>query len=132
MNVGHNIRTIRLIKNLTQEFVAEKSGISAKWLGKIENGLEPVSEELINSIAKTLDVKTEDLLNFNDKLVFNQSNTNNNNTNLINPVNNKWTSNYDSVEKIEALYEKLIAEKDKVIAEKNKQIEALEAQLKKK
>ncbi len=38
LQVGQNIRRIREYKNLTQEWVAEKSGLSVSTYGSIERG----------------------------------------------------------------------------------------------
>jgi len=46
MELGQNIRTIRLIKNLTQEYIADRNGISSKWLGKTEKGNEKANDQL--------------------------------------------------------------------------------------
>ena len=48
--IGHQIKTLREAKKLTQEQLASKCGISRVTLGKVERG------ELGNTSVKTLDI----------------------------------------------------------------------------
>lgn len=64
--VNRNIRKIRLIKNLKQEHVAERLGISLKTYQKMENGEAPVSVERLNTIAEVFEMQASDILNMPD------------------------------------------------------------------
>ena len=64
--VNRNIRKIRLIKNLKQEHVAERLGISLKTYQKMENGEAPVSVERLNTIADVFEMQASDILNMPD------------------------------------------------------------------
>jgi len=55
-NIGHNIQMVRIAKNLTQEDLAEKCGISDKHISAIERGLSAGSISLIIDICNVLDV----------------------------------------------------------------------------
>lgn len=61
-NLALNIRLERIKKHLTQEKLAELSGISAKHITKIENeGVTP-SVYFVYNIAKALNVTVDKLL----------------------------------------------------------------------
>ena len=62
--LGQNIKKYREIKNLSQEFLAEKVDLSREYICNIENGKKYVSLRKLFLIADTLDVKFSDLANF--------------------------------------------------------------------
>lgn len=70
MSIGHKIRRIREIKNYSQEFIAQKLEISPKAYSKIENEETKLSVDRLFQIADILEIKPEDLLNFDEKMVF--------------------------------------------------------------
>lgn len=70
MILGHKIKNIRELKNLTQEFVAEKLDISQSAYSKIEWETK-ISDEKLAQIAEALDVKPEDILAFDSQKYFN-------------------------------------------------------------
>lgn len=107
-----------MLKNLTQEHVALKSGISVKWLGKIENELEEATDEHQGAIAKTLEVSLEELNHFHERPIFNNCN------NSVNSAYNHIV-NFQSAEKIEELYKQMIQEKDKIIKELQEQLKKI-------
>ncbi|MBI4691210.1 MAG: helix-turn-helix transcriptional regulator [Nitrospirae bacterium] len=53
---GRKIRDIRLMKNLTQEKVAETAGINPKYLGEIERGLKGPTALVVYKLSKALEV----------------------------------------------------------------------------
>lgn len=117
MGIGNNIRTIRMLKNLTQDHVANLGGISAKWLGKIENELEEISDEHIISISKALEVSVEELQHFHEKPIFNNCN---------HSVNSGYNHivNYNCDNKITEFYKKIIEEKDTLIKDLQQQVKS--------
>ncbi|MDO4305030.1 MAG: helix-turn-helix transcriptional regulator [Bacillota bacterium] len=64
--LGYNIAYYRKHKNLTQEQLSEKVGISRQHLGAIEapNIVRPLSLDLLFSIAKVLEIEPYKLLMF--------------------------------------------------------------------
>jgi len=70
MILGHKIKNIRELKNLTQEFVAEKLDISQSAYSKIERETK-MSDEKLAQIADALEVKPEDILAFDSQKYFN-------------------------------------------------------------
>ena len=63
MTLGMRIKTLRKNLNLTQEKLAELSGISAKHITKIEKACVTPSAYLVYKIAKALDVSVDSLIN---------------------------------------------------------------------
>jgi|SRR5690606_264866 len=107
--IENKIRNIRELKNLTQEFMAEKLGISQAAYSKIENGATKVSFEKLQDIAKIMGVKVEDIQSFETDKYFHS-------------FNNIKESNIDSVivnsmdETIKKLYEDKIVLLEKLLA----------------
>jgi len=107
--IENKIRNIRELKNFTQEFMADKLGISQAAYSKIENGATKVSQEKLQDIAKIMGVKVEDIQSFETDKYFHS-------------FNNIKESNIDSVivnsmdETIKKLYEDKIALLEKLLA----------------
>jgi len=62
--LGKRIRELRKKKGLTQEELGEKSGISYKYLGSIERGLENPSFKHLTKIARVLGADLPELFRF--------------------------------------------------------------------
>ena len=60
--VGRNVRRIRLIKSLTQEELAERSGFSQQYISGLEKGQRNPSIITLYELAKALGVNHIDLL----------------------------------------------------------------------
>jgi transcriptional regulator with XRE-family HTH domain len=108
INVGQNIRRIREYKNLTQEAVAEKSGLSVSTYGNIERGEADVNFRKLADIAEALEVKEEDILSMGHNIYNNTFTTHDNSTGL-----NAGSQLY-SIDKM--VLEKLLKDKDEEIA----------------
>ena len=74
LQIGKKIKRLRELKNLTQNQVAEKIGITQGAYSKIEMGESEVSYTRLESISLAFGMKPEDIIAFNDNLVFNVSN----------------------------------------------------------
>lgn len=61
-SVGEKIRYYRRIKNLSQEELAEKSGLSNNFIGEIERNVKKPSLESFVSIANALEISSDVLL----------------------------------------------------------------------
>ena len=59
---GNKLKEIRLEKEFTQEELAEKVGIHATYVGKLESGKNNPSLMMIYKISCALKVKLKDLL----------------------------------------------------------------------
>ena len=62
--VGKRIKESRRAKKMTQEELAEKTNISAKYLSSIERGLENPTFDTIIKLACALDVDVPELFNY--------------------------------------------------------------------
>lgn len=62
MDIGNNIRLLRIQKGLNQKQLAERSGISASYLCDLEKGRFAGSIRVLQSIAAALDVCVSELL----------------------------------------------------------------------
>jgi transcriptional regulator with XRE-family HTH domain len=63
--VGKRIRTIRVKKGITQDRLAELTGLNRVHLYRLENGLQSMTLNTLKIIADTLEVRVRDLI---DKL----------------------------------------------------------------
>jgi transcriptional regulator with XRE-family HTH domain len=70
---GKRIKRFRELKNLTQEHIAEKLGISQNSYSRLENETVKISTDRLKEIAQILDVPAEYLIN-TEALVYNFSN----------------------------------------------------------
>ncbi|MBD2751364.1 helix-turn-helix domain-containing protein [Spirosoma validum] len=65
MKLGEKIRVLRTVKGYSQEVMAELLKLSVTGYGKIERGETEVTVARIGQIAIILDLKVEDILQFN-------------------------------------------------------------------
>jgi transcriptional regulator with XRE-family HTH domain len=70
MNINHNIKQFRELKNLSQEHMAKELRISQSSYARIENGTIDVKMERLQEIAKVLEVELPKLLELPSNLVF--------------------------------------------------------------
>lgn len=108
IKVGENIRIVRDLRGISQQFLADEIGISQKQLSKIENGQVSPTFLLVEKICEKLDISLQELLRLNELLVFN---------NIANHQQGGEYIAYNNtdVKQIEELYKKLLEEKDKRI-----------------
>lgn len=59
--MAQRIRAFRKLKGYTQDELARKLGISIAVLGSVERGTRKADDKLIERIASTLDVRSEEL-----------------------------------------------------------------------
>lgn len=89
--IKNKIKNIRELKNYTQEYMAERLGVTQAGYSKIEKGKTSLSYEKLVDIGKILDVSVEDIISFDyDKYFSNFNNKitgNNNGSILINADN---------------------------------------------
>ncbi len=69
-SLGHKIRKVRELKNLTQDRVAEEIGMTSSGYSRIERGEVRVSIERLEQIARALGVQPNDLTNFDENVFF--------------------------------------------------------------
>lgn len=62
--LARNLKRIRKDRELTQEELAERVGVSLGWISRIERGINAPNLKLLTKIAKALGVKVKDLIPF--------------------------------------------------------------------
>jgi transcriptional regulator with XRE-family HTH domain len=68
--VGRRIWMVRRNKGYTEEYMAQRLGISQRQYCRYEAGDTPLVPERLSEICEVLEVKEQDLLNFDEKLLF--------------------------------------------------------------
>jgi XRE family aerobic/anaerobic benzoate catabolism transcriptional regulator len=62
--LGKRIRSLRRLKDYSQEQLAEKAGISGKYVGEIERGQANISIDVLDNLSKALEISISSLLDF--------------------------------------------------------------------
>lgn len=70
-NLGLKIKKLRELKNLTQEHVAQVLGLNQSAYSRLETGDSEISFSKIEKIAELFDMKPEEVVSFNEQMVFN-------------------------------------------------------------
>ncbi|WP_035651265.1 MULTISPECIES: helix-turn-helix transcriptional regulator [unclassified Flavobacterium] len=110
-SIKNKIKSIRELKNYTQEYMAEQLGVTQAGYSKIEKGKTILSYVKLVEIARILEVSVEDILSFDSERYFSSFNKvigNNNGSILINTDENSATLKLLYEDKI-MLLEKLLA-----------------------
>ncbi len=71
VKIGPKIKQIRELRNYTQEYVAEKLGMSSAGYSRIERNQVDVNYEKLNKLASIFEVDVSELIKFDDKAIFN-------------------------------------------------------------
>ncbi|MGC4129245.1 MAG: helix-turn-helix transcriptional regulator [Bergeyella sp.] len=116
--IGNKIKNIRELKNLTQEYVAEKLDISQAAYSRLENGETKISKEKLLQIAEVLEVKPEDIKAFDSQKYFNSVG----NVEGDNNYNGIYINENDT-ELIKKLYEDKIELLEEIMKQQKKELE---------
>lgn len=68
--VGNKIKKIRELRNLTQDYMADALQMSQAGYGKIERDETDISLSRLQQIAEVLKVGFNDLIGFDEKMIF--------------------------------------------------------------
>jgi transcriptional regulator with XRE-family HTH domain len=118
MPVREKIRLLRLSRKWTQEYIAEKLGMSPHGYGALERGDSKIDTERLEEIAQLFELPTSELYDADTQNIFNSTGTNKNNTNTHNLIGNTpFQINVYSAEYVEI--------KNKLIECQNEEIVAL-------
>ena len=74
MQIGHKIKKLRELKNFTQKHVAEGIGVTQGAYSKVEQGDSEITYSKLEKIAEILQILPQDIINFNESVVFNYTN----------------------------------------------------------
>ncbi len=119
MEIGTKVKKLRELKNFTQEYMAKHLEMTVSGFGKIERNESEVSYQKLEKIAEILGIQVEDLVSFNEKLVFNIMH------NTTGTLQSGYISNNGALEK-EKLYEQIIVNQKEEIATLRTIIEKLQ------
>jgi transcriptional regulator with XRE-family HTH domain len=76
--VGNKIKKLRELKNYSQEYMAQELGMTPAGYSKIERDETEITLTRLNEIAKILGVDSQNILNFDEKQIFNFNNSHQN------------------------------------------------------
>lgn len=86
MIIGQRIRKLRELKNFTQEYMAEQLNMNQGSYSKLESGETDIPFSRLEQIAQVLGLNPEDIITFNEHIVFNLMNNKTANGLVINQV----------------------------------------------
>src|SRR2546428_6815282 len=116
MTMGKKISRIREWKGLEQEFVAAEWGMSQQAVSKMEQS-EVIEEEVLERVAKALDVSAEAIKNFSEEaVIYNiQNNYEGSNEGVASVSVGNYHCTFNPIDKIVELYDALLkSEREKV------------------
>lgn len=112
MNIGHNVKKIRELKNLKQEYVAREIGVSRRYYIMMENDEVEIKRERLDLIARVLNVHVNELSFFDDKKMFNAYPQGAADDTVLHVQRENLRLEKEALERQRELYEKLLQEKD--------------------
>jgi transcriptional regulator with XRE-family HTH domain len=120
LHIGRKISKIRELRGMKQEGLASLMGVSQQSISKIEQS-EEVEDLALERIAEALGVTAEAIKNFSEESVFNYFNNFSDNSINQGPIGSNNICNFNPIEKVVELYERLLAsEREKIELMKNK------------
>ena len=96
MDVGKNIKQIRELKNISQDYMANALEISQSTYAKIENGQVVPKVDRLKQIAAVLEIDLSTLLNTSNNFTFNFQNE----ANYSGYINNQHNELKETYEKL--------------------------------
>lgn len=78
LEIGNKIKKLRELKNFTQQYMAQNLSMTTAGYSKIERGETDLSVNRLADIAKILEVDISTIWNFDEKQIFNISNSHQN------------------------------------------------------
>jgi transcriptional regulator with XRE-family HTH domain len=76
-SIGNKIKKVRELRNYTQDYMANKLNMSPTGYGNIERDETDLPFSRLEKIAEALGMRIEDLISFDEKVIFNISNNSN-------------------------------------------------------
>jgi transcriptional regulator with XRE-family HTH domain len=116
-SIKNKIRSIRELKNYTQEYMADQLGVTQAGYSKIEKGKTILTYVKLVEIARILEVSVEDIISFDSERYFSNINTvkgNSNNGNIL--------INSDNSAALKELYEDKIKLLEKLLSKTEEEL----------
>ena len=101
LQLGQKIKKLRELKNFTQSHVASELGITQSAYSKMELGETELSYSKLTKIAEVLGMAPEEIMTFNEQMIFNV---------MHNQTGNGFVVNKGFTENEKKLYEDQIAQ----------------------
>jgi transcriptional regulator with XRE-family HTH domain len=67
--IGSNLRKLRELKNISQEFIANKLELSIKSYSNIENNVTKITLERLTQICEILEIHPQAMMNFDSEKI---------------------------------------------------------------
>lgn len=116
-SIKNKIKSIRELKNYTQEYMADQLGVTQAGYSKIEKGKTILSYVKLVEIARILEVSVEDIISFDSQKYFNSFNTVKGNSN-----NGSILINSNNGEALKELYEDKIRLLEKLLSKTEEEL----------
>jgi transcriptional regulator with XRE-family HTH domain len=123
-HIGRKIERIRELRGIKQDTLASKLGISQQAVSKLEQS-ETIDAKKLKEIADALGVTADTIKNFNEDVVIN-----NNNFNEQNQNNTVINYQFNPIDKLVEVFEENKKLYERLLESERKKNELLEAQLK--
>lgn len=126
MTIGDKIRKIRILKDIKQETIAEKLGISAQAYSKLERDTTKMDVHRLASIAELFGMTVDDIERFDDAQIWVHLTNCENGQGSYHIVNNHYHQDSNSVriemEKVIEQYQKIIEQQQEIIKNLQEQL----------
>jgi transcriptional regulator with XRE-family HTH domain len=116
-SIKNKIKSIRELKNYTQEYMADQLGVTQAGYSKIEKGKTILSYVKLVEIARILEVSVEDIISFDSERYFSSINTVKGNSN-----NGSILINSDNSAALKELYEDKIKLLEKLLSKTEEEL----------
>jgi transcriptional regulator with XRE-family HTH domain len=110
---GQNIKRLREIFGIKQEFIAAELDTTQQFISKLEQK-EVIDDETLEKVAKAMKLPVEAIKNLNDEATFNFI-ANNFHDQSSGSVGN-YSCTFNPLDKVVELYERLLGEKEEKVA----------------
>ncbi|KQW99533.1 helix-turn-helix transcriptional regulator [Flavobacterium sp. Root420] len=116
-SIKNKIKSIRELKNYTQEYMADQLGVTQAGYSKIEKGKTILTYVKLVEIARILEVSVEDIISFDSERYFSSINTVKGNSN-----NGSILINSDNSAVLKELYEDKIKLLEKLLSKTEEEL----------
>ena len=125
MKVNEKIRFLRENKNLTQDQMAERLGMSTNGYAKIERGETRLTIPKLEQIVEVFDTDVLELMSLGEKIVYFQD-SDNHSINIINPTSQDLTAEIIQLKQTITHQQDILEAKNQLIEAQKLQLESLQ------
>ena len=125
MKVNEKIRFLRENKNLTQDQMAERLGMSTNGYAKIERGETRLTIPKLEQIVEVFDTDVLELMSLGEKIVYFQD-RDNHSINIINPTSQDLMAEIIQLKQTITHQQEILEAKNQLIEAQKLQLESLQ------